>query len=62
MNVQEFIGLPLEIAKKRIGNASYEVIITGDMLHGGTLVVTNAKKQEEIVVFTCSWFILNLGG
>jgi len=62
MNLSNLIGFPLETAKVMLGNLAYTLEITGEQMDQATLVVTNAKRQDENIVLTCAWFILNLGG
>lgn len=62
MNLSNLIGFPLETAKAMLGNLAYTLEITGEEISQATLVVTNAKRQDENIMLTCAWFILNLGG
>ena len=61
MDLSNLIGFPLTMAKTMIKKETI-VEVTGEEMLNATLIVTNAKQQGEIVVLTCSWFILNLGG
>lgn len=60
--MEDFIGLPLENVIESLKKSNIDYVVKNNNSHvvGDTVLVTNAKKQNNIVVLTVGEFIFDI--